>query len=113
MFLELTNMGDAPDLLLSAASDIAEKVELHTHLMDKGVMKMRAVEAFEVAPGAPTILQPGGNHIMLIGLHRGLSEGETFPVTLTFRDAGQIELEVTVGPAGARGHGGHKGHGGS
>jgi len=113
VFLELTNIGDAPDLLLSAASDIAEKVELHTHLMDKGVMKMRAVEAFEVAPGAPTILQPGGNHIMLIGLHRGLSEGETFPVTLTFRDAGQIELEVTVGPAGARGHGGHKGHGGS
>lgn len=117
VFLELMNMGETPDLLLSAASDIAEKVELHTHLMDNGVMKMRAVEAFEVAPGAPTILQPGGHHIMLIGLHRGLTEGDTFPVTLTFRDAGQVELQVTVGPAGARGHGGgyggHKGHVGS
>lgn len=119
VFLELTNMGETPDLLVAATSDIAEKTELHTHLMDNGVMRMRRVEGFEVSPGAPTVLQPGGHHIMLIGLNRPLVEGTMFPVILTFRDAGKVELEVMVGPAGARssggGHGGHgsHGHGGS
>lgn len=111
VFVELMNHGDKADLLVGAKSDVAEQVQLHTHLMDKGVMKMRRVEAFEVAPGAPTVLQPGGNHIMLIGLKRPLVEGETFPVTLTFRDAGEIEVQATVGSAAARsprgGHGGH------
>ncbi|MBS28543.1 MAG: hypothetical protein CL566_06400 [Alphaproteobacteria bacterium] len=49
---------------------------------------------------------------MLIGLKRQLVEGETVPVTLTFRDAAKIEVQAKVGSAAVRapagGHGGHR-----
>lgn len=100
-YLEIANAGKDADRLLSASSPVADKVELHTHLMDNGVMKMRPVEGFEVAPGAPQVLRPGGNHIMLMGLKQTLKPGASFPVTLTFAKAGAITVEVPVQDAGA------------
>ena len=91
------------DRLLSAASPVAEKVELHTHLMEDGVMKMRPVVAIEVTPGSPTALQPGGLHVMLLGLKAPLVKGETFPLTLTFEKAGVMKVDVNVEDAGAGG----------
>ena len=100
-YLEIANTGKEPDRLVSAASPAAAKVELHTHLMDNGVMKMRPVEGFEVAPGEPAVLRPGGNHIMLMGLKEQLKPGAKFPVTLTFAKAGAVTVEVPVLEAGA------------
>lgn len=100
-YLEIANTGREPDRLVSAASPAAAKVELHTHLMDNGVMKMRPVEAFEVSPGEPQVLRPGGNHIMLMGLKEPLKPGASFPVTLTFAKAGAVTVDVPVQAAGA------------
>lgn len=100
-YLEITNTGHEPDRLVSAASPAAAKVELHTHLMDNGVMKMRPVEAFEIAPGEPQVLRPGGNHIMLMGLTGPLKPGTSFPMTLTFAKAGAVTVDVPVQEAGA------------
>ncbi|WP_448190720.1 copper chaperone PCu(A)C [Azospirillum sp. sgz301742] len=100
-YLEIVNTGHEPDRLVSAASPAAAKVELHTHLMDNGVMKMRPVEGFEIAPGEPQVLRPGGNHIMLMGLTGQLKPGTSFPVTLTFAKAGAVTVEVPVQEAGA------------
>lgn len=102
-FLTVTNAGSAPDRLVAARTPIAEKAELHTHLMDNGVMKMRAVDAIDVAPGAPVTLKPGGLHVMLMGLKQPLTEGSRFPVTLTFDKAGAVTVEVTVQGAAAMG----------
>jgi copper(I)-binding protein len=117
-FMTLANQGDAVDRLVAAATPVAERAEMHTHLMDGGVMRMRPVEGIEVAPGSPTVLQPGGLHIMLFGLKERLAEGATFPLTLSFANAGEVTVEVTVRkasatvPTGAGGHGhGHGGHG--
>ncbi|HYG88710.1 MAG TPA: copper chaperone PCu(A)C [Azospirillum sp.] len=100
-YMEITNRGAEADRLVSAASPAAAKAELHTHLMDNGVMKMRPVDAFEVPPGEPAVLRPGGNHIMLMGLKEPLKPGATFPVTLTFAKAGAVTVEVPVQEAGA------------
>ncbi|WP_109116468.1 copper chaperone PCu(A)C [Azospirillum sp. TSO22-1] len=100
-YLEIVNTGKEPDRVVSASSPVADKAELHTHLMDNGVMKMRPVEAFEVAPGEPQVLRPGGNHIMLMGLKQPLKPGASFPVTLTFAKAGAVTVEVPVQEAGA------------
>lgn len=100
-YMTLNAVGDGDDRLLSAASPVAEKVELHTHLMEDGVMKMRPVTAIEVTPGSPTTLQPGGLHVMLLGLKAPLVKGEKFPLTLTFEKAGKVEVEVNVEAAGA------------
>lgn len=95
-FMVLNNNGSQPDLLIGAATPVADRTELHTHLMDDGIMRMRQVEAIEVAPGSPTVLEPGGLHVMLMGLQEPLVEGETFPLTLDFQDAGEITIDVTI-----------------
>jgi copper(I)-binding protein len=91
----------APDALVAASSPVADKVELHTHAQEGGVMKMMRVEEVTLDPGRKVELKPGGEHIMLMGLKRPLKEGERFPLTLTFRKAGQREVEVRVEKPGA------------
>ncbi|MBL8832482.1 MAG: copper chaperone PCu(A)C [Rhodospirillales bacterium] len=95
-YLTLHNTGTAPDKLLSAASPVAGKVELHNHIMVGNVAQMRPVDAIEVSPGSPTVLQPGGLHVMLLDLKAPLKAGQSFPVTLTFERAGKIEANVAV-----------------
>ena len=82
--------------------------------MDGGVMRMRKVDGIEVAPGSPTVLKPGGLHVMFLGLKKPLTLGETVAVTLTFEKAGKVDVRVPVsdGPLGPKGPGkGHAGHG--
>lgn len=112
-YFTVTNHGSSADRLIEAASPVASTVELHTHDVDsEGVMRMRQVEAIDLAAGEATTLRPGGLHVMLIGLEDRLVEGETFPLTLSFEGAGAVEVEVTVesvtygvGEAEPMGHG--------
>jgi len=109
-YLEIVNEGKRPDLLIAAASPVAEHAKLHTHLVEGGVAKMRPVEAVEITPGEPAILQPGGLHIMLMGLKAPLVEGNMFPVTLTFERAGNITIQVIVQAPDLDDHGDDGGH---
>ena len=102
-FMTIKNTGDA-DTLVSAKADISKKVELHTHIHDNGVMKMRQVENIAVGTGM-TMLQPGGYHVMFMGLNEPLKEGTSFPLTLVFDKAGEISVDVMVKAAGAMGQG--------
>lgn len=112
VYLSVTATGAAPDRLVAAATPRAAKAELHTQIMDGDVMKMRALSAIEINPGEPTMLKPGGMHIMLVGLTAPLREKDRFPLTLTFEKAGKVEVEVLVESAGARdaGHDAHSNH---
>jgi len=94
-FMTIHNAGRA-DRLVAVAADVSERVELHTHMMEGDVMKMRQVEAVEVPANAIAELQPGNFHVMLIGLKAPLKEGGHFPLTLTFEKAGKITIEVVV-----------------
>ncbi len=100
-YLTLSAEGEETDRLIAVASPVAKRVELHTHLMEEGVMKMRRIKAIEVAPGSPSVLKPGGHHVMLMGLQAPLKQGEKFPLTLTFERAGSVEVMVTVEKIGA------------
>ena len=54
-------------------------------------------------------LQPGGFHIMLLGLKQGLTAGSRFPLTLTFEKAGSVQMDVPVEAMGSMGPGGQAG----
>lgn len=111
-YMTLHNTGDADDTLVAAAADVSERIELHEHIMDDGVMRMREVDGGIAVPaGGTAVLEPGGLHIMLLGLHAPLLEGESFPLTLTFERAGEVTVDVAVEAPGAMGHTGHD-HGG-
>jgi copper(I)-binding protein len=104
-YFTLEAIGAAPDRLLGVASPAAAVSELHAHMMHDNVMQMRPVGAIEVNPGTPTVLQPGGLHVMLGELKGPLKEGERFALTLRFERAGEVEIMVPVERAGARGPG--------
>lgn len=96
------------DVLVSASSPVASRVELHTHVMDGGVMRMRQVPNIAV----PGELKPGGDHVMLMGLRQALEPGQEIDLTLTFEKAGDMTLKVPVleRAAGGMGGGEHKHH---
>lgn len=96
VYVTLANKGAQSDRLIAATTGAAKKAGLHNHLMQDGIMKMRPLKAIEVAPGEPAVLKPGGLHIMLMGLKAPLIEGTSFPLTLTFEQAGSIEIQVKV-----------------
>jgi len=101
-YLSLTNHGKQPDTLLSASSPRAGMVELHQNLNQNGVMKMRELkDGLAIAPGQTVTLQPGGAHLMLMELAKPLKNGEHFPLTLTFKRAGKVTVDVTVDDGGA------------
>ena len=84
------------DRLLGGASPMAERVELHRHDMEGNIARMRQVDAVEVKAGTTVTLQPGGLHIMLIGLKEPLRAGTRFPMTLHFENAGEVRIVVSV-----------------
>ncbi len=101
-YLTITMDGDASDRLVAVTTSVAERAELHDHLMEDGIARMRPVEAIDVVPGEPVILEPGGLHIMLMGLAEKLEPGATLPLTLSFEKAGEMKVELPVHPISHR-----------
>lgn len=95
-YLVINNSGDT-DRLIGVRGDIATSIELHTVENADGVMKMQPVEGGISVPAHGTqLLQPGGFHIMLIGVSRDLKAGDRFALTLTFATVGDVSVTVTV-----------------
>ena len=109
-FMTIANRGAAADRLVSASSPAAPKLELHTHIRDGDVMRMREVPSIDIPAGQTVTLQPGGLHIMFMGLSQALAQGATVPVTLRFERAGEVTVNLAIQAAGARGAGGQHRH---
>ncbi|MEL6689431.1 MAG: copper chaperone PCu(A)C [Pseudomonadota bacterium] len=117
-FMVIMNPTDADDRLIEVRSDIAMRVELHTHTENAdGVMQMREVEGgFLIPAGGQHALKRGGDHVMFMGLKESFDQGKEIPVTLVFEKAGEIEAVIAVDlerkDAGMHdGHGDHSNHG--
>jgi len=112
-FIEITNNGSKDDRLIAASSDVAGKVELHEMAVTDGVMTMREKEnGIEIPAGETVALQPGGLHIMFMGLNQSFEEGTMVPVVLTFEKAGDVAVELSVAKMGAKSmDAGHMDHG--
>jgi periplasmic copper chaperone A len=91
------------DKLVGASSPVAGRIEIHTHLMEDGAMKMRKVDSVGVASGETRKLAPGGDHLMMFELKAPLKEGDVFPLTLKFETSGDITVDAVIEPVGAMG----------
>ncbi|MET0066702.1 MAG: copper chaperone PCu(A)C [Candidatus Thiodiazotropha sp.] len=95
-FMSLRNTTDQDQQLVGASSRVAEVVELHTHTLEDGMMRMRQVEKIELPAGETVRLKPGGLHIMLIGLKQKLVPDEQVLLTLKFSDGSEREVSAPV-----------------
>jgi copper(I)-binding protein len=103
VYLTVTDTG-AADSLTAVETPVAEMAMLHESKTVDGISQMRPVEAAPVSADAPLKLAPGGYHIMLEGLKAPLKAGDSFPVTLTFAQAGAVTATVEIRALGAGDH---------
>ncbi|GAB5992951.1 copper chaperone PCu(A)C [Aeromonas enteropelogenes] len=96
-FMVLKNDANQAVKLVAASSPAAGRAELHTHLHENGVMKMRQVESIEIPAKGEVVLKPGSLHIMLFEIGT-LSEQTPMPLTLTLDDGQQLALSLPVKP---------------
>lgn len=98
-FMLIQNSGAEDDVLLGGATDVANVVEVHEMAEAEGVMEMRPLsDGLTIPAGGEETLEPGGYHIMLIGLREDLTNGKTFDLMLRFEKAGEVTVPVTVRP---------------
>jgi copper(I)-binding protein len=97
VYFSMANVGRTADRLIAISTPIARKVEIHEDHNVQGTVQMRAVESVECPPGVTVKAEPGGLHVMLLDLVRPLVAGMEFPLSLRFRDAGVLTVQVAVG----------------
>lgn len=90
-------IAEGKDTLVAASTPVAETVELHEHIHDNGVMRMREVaDGLPIEAGKPLEMKPGGLHIMLLGLKGPLDAGTEIDLRLQFASGKTIDLTVPV-----------------
>lgn len=95
-FMQIHNNSTFTHKLIAASSDIAERVELHSHVMSDGMMKMRQVEAIEVKAEDTATLRPGSFHVMFLGLKSPLVEGKSVKIKLYFDNGDEIIVNAPI-----------------
>ncbi len=110
----LINKGNKDDQLIGARTPRAASVELHQMTMQGDVMRMKEVPSITIPAKGQVELRHGGMatyHLMLMGLKAPLKEGDSFPLTLIFKNAGEKEVSMSVQqPKDAQNDPAHKAH---
>jgi len=99
-YMVIRNQGSSGDRLVGVSSPASAKVEMHVHINDNGVMKMREVRGYDVPAKGAFELKPGGAHLMFMDLKRPFKEGDKVQMKLTFEKAGELNAEFQVGGLG-------------
>ena len=111
-FMQITSAQDAR--LVEAKSPVAGVVEVHEMVMEKDVMKMRAIKGLDLPAGKTVELKPGGYHVMLMDLKEQMKEGATVPVTLVLegkdKKRSTVEIKAPVKPLTSSGNMGGMDH---
>lgn len=95
-FMVIRNSGSKEARIVTASNPASRVTELHTHLNEGGVMKMRQVKDIPVPAGGEAVLKPGGLHVMLIDLKAPLKDGDMVPIVLGMADGSSKEVAVQV-----------------
>jgi copper(I)-binding protein len=96
-FMTLDNAGTEDVALVAASSSVARTAELHEMAVVDGTAVMQPVAGgIPLAAGRGKLLEPGGYHVMLMGLRDPLSPGDEVDLVLEFSDGSTQELTVPV-----------------
>jgi copper(I)-binding protein len=96
-YVDVVNGGKQADRLVGASCACAAHVMIHEMSTTGGVMRMREAEGgLTVQPAGELKLQPGGAHLMLMGLKAPLKAGQHVPLTLEFARGGKMTVEAVV-----------------
>jgi len=98
-YLRLNNPSEKAIELLAVSVDdeTAQMVEIHNTVVEDNMMRMKHLEdGVVIAAGETLSFQPGGMHLMLMGLKGPLVANETFELVLHFADESTLSKKVVV-----------------
>ena len=95
-FVKIKNNSKKDLELVSVKSDLSKTVELHTHGMVDGVMRMRKLPSIKIAAQKEVNLKPGGLHIMFINLNKKTVDGAKHNLEFIFSDGTKISKTAIV-----------------
>ncbi len=95
-YMGLTNSSGQDVVLVAAEGSVAKVIELHTHVMQDGMMHMKKIEKIDLPAGKTVMLEPNGLHVMLIGLTQDLKPDAKVSLTLVFSDSSKKVVDVPV-----------------
>ena len=95
-YFSITNHGKTPDTLMSASTPAAARVEFHQTSIAGGMARMRPLIEIVIEPGETLKIEPGAIHLMLVELKAPLTEGGSVPLTLQFRAAGALTVQLRI-----------------
>ena len=97
VFGVIENHSDADVTLESVTSEASPMIELHETTMVGGSMQMVEKEdGFVIPAGGQHVLEPGGDHIMLMKLSADLLAGNDLTLVLKFSNGQELELTVPI-----------------
>ena len=95
-YMTITNNGAADDVLIGVKADFP-RVMIHNTKNSDGVMRMIHVEKLVIGAGETAVFEPGGLHIMFMGLDGdGLIAGDVVEATLEFETAGEVGVSFPI-----------------
>ena len=93
-YMQLQNQG-SNIVTIEGVSTVAADASLHETTTVDGQSRMRSISSLRIAPGESVVLEPGGRHIMLMGLSTTPVAGEALDLCIEL-DAGRQCLSVPV-----------------
>jgi len=95
-YFTIINNGKKDVTLTSVASDGAKLVEMHEHIKHNGTFKMQKMKPLKIPANGKANFEPGGNHIMLIGVTKPIENGDKIDITLSFDDGTQKTITTVA-----------------
>lgn len=97
-----TIANDAEEQITLRTVDVlgADSAELHQTATYNFQTTMNELFAVAVMPGEAVVFEPGGRHVMAMGIREGVAAGSETEVTLTFAGGDKCSFPVTTYPAG-------------
>ncbi|WP_169577489.1 copper chaperone PCu(A)C [Sinimarinibacterium sp. CAU 1509] len=100
----LRNTSDRTVRITALSSPLSKKLEIHEMKMAGGQMQMRAVADPTLAPGETLTLQPGGFHLMFMGLNSTPQAGDQVELTLELDGGSPAQFTLPVRDAAGMSH---------
>jgi copper(I)-binding protein len=98
LYFTVQNDGEETGIV-AVRTDAVETATLHENVREDGQLVMSAVDDALPLPPGPTVLEPGGLHVMLTGAGvSDLAAGDVVPVTVELSDGSMAEVDAAVVP---------------
>lgn len=95
-YLTLHNKSAQARTLVAVQSKVSDRIELHSHTHENGMMKMRREERAVVAANGSLEFKPHSWHLMVFDVQGTLKTGDELHLTLLFSDGSYLPVVAQV-----------------